>query len=159
MVIEGIHGLNDKLTEQIPREAKYKIYVSAITQLSLDHHNNLSTTDCRLIRRMVRDARTRNTTAEETLARWPSVRRGEEKNIFPFQEDADVMFNSALIYEMAVLKPYAEALLCDIEPTSAYYHEAQRLLSLLDYFLAVPGEMISYNSIIREFIGKGCFDI
>lgn len=159
LVIEGIHGLNEKLTYQLPAESKFKIYISALTQLNIDAHTNLPTTDGRLIRRMVRDARTRNTTARETLARWDSVRRGEEKNIFPFQEEADVMFNSALIYELSVLKCYAEPLLFSITPDCPEYEEAKRLLKFLDYFLPVPAENISYNSILREFIGGGCFHI
>ncbi len=159
LVIEGIHGLNEKLSYELPKENKYKIYISALTQLNIDDHNNLSTADGRLIRRMVRDARTRNTTARETLARWSSVRRGEEKNIFPYQEEADVMFNSALIYELSVLKLYAEPLLFSIEPDCPEYTEAKRLLKFLDYFLPVPGENIGHNSILREFIGGSCFHV
>ena len=131
LVIEGIHGLNEKLSYELPKENKYKIYISALTQLNIDDHNNLSTADGRLIRRMVRDARTRNTTARETLARWHSVRRGEEKNIFPYQEEADIMFNSALIYELSVLKLYAEPLLFSIDTTCPEYPEAKRLLNSL----------------------------
>ena len=159
LVIEGIHGLNEKLSYELPKENKYKIYISALTQLNIDDHNNLSTADGRLIRRMVRDARTRNTTARETLARWSSVRRGEEKNIFPYQEEADVMFNSALIYELSVLKLYAEPLLFSIDTTCPEYPEAKRLLKFLDYFLPVPGENIGHNSILREFIGGSCFHV
>lgn len=159
LVIEGIHGLNERLTPGLPKENKFKIYISALTQLNIDSQNNLSTTDARLIRRMVRDARTRNTTAQETLARWPSVRRGEEKNIFPFQEEADVMFNSALIYEMAVLKCYAEPLLFSLDITCPEFEEAKRLLKILDYVLPVPGENIGHNSILREFMGGGCFGV
>ena len=159
LVIEGIHGLNEKLSYRLPRESKFKIYISALTQLNIDSHNNLPTTDGRLLRRMVRDARTRNTSAEQTLARWSSVRRGEEKNIFPFQEDADVMFNSALIYELSVLKLYAEPLLFSIDSNSEQYMEAKRLLKFLDYFLPVPGENIGHNSILREFIGGSCFHV
>ncbi len=159
LVIEGIHGLNEKLSYELPKENKYKIYISALTQLNIDDHNNLSTADGRLIRRMVRDARTRNTTARETLARWSSVRRGEEKNIFPYQEEADVMFNSALIYELSVLKLYAEPLLFSIDPDCPEYPEAKRLLKFLDYFLPVPGENIGHNSILREFIGGSCFHV
>ena len=157
LVIEGIHGLNEKLSYELPKENKYKIYISALTQLNIDDHNNLSTADGRLIRRMVRDARTRNTTARETLARWHSVRRGEEKNIFPYQEEADIMFNSALIYELSVLKLYAEPLLFSIDTTCPEYPEAKRLLKFLDYFLPVPGENIGHNSILREFIGGSIF--
>lgn len=159
LVIEGIHGLNEKLSYLLPDSSKFKIYISALTQLNIDEHNNLPTTDGRLIRRMVRDARTRNTTARDTLARWDSVRRGEEKNIFPFQEEADVMFNSALIYELSVLKLYAEPLLFNISPDCPEYLEAKRLLKFLDYVLPVPSETINHNSILREFIGGSCFNI
>lgn len=159
MVIEGIHGLNDKLSYSIPKENKYKIYISALTQLSIDEHNPLSTTDGRLIRRMVRDSRTRGTKAEETLRMWHSVRAGEEKNIFPFQEDADTMFNSALIYEMAVLKLYAVPQLYAIPESSPEYAEAKRLLKLLDYFLPIPPENINNTSLMREFIGGSIFNV
>ncbi len=159
LVIEGIHGLNEKLSAQLPAESKFKIYISALTQLNVDSQNNLSTTDTRLIRRLVRDARTRNSTATETLARWDSVRRGEEENIFPYQEQADVMFNSALIYELAVLKCYAEPLLFSVDEASPEYEEAKRLLKILDYALPVPGENIGHNSILREFMGGGCFGV
>ncbi len=159
LVIEGIHGLNEKLSEQLPAESKFKIYISALTQLNVDSQNNLSTTDTRLIRRMVRDAQTRNTSASGTLARWDSVRRGEEKNIFPYQEEADVMFNSALIYELSVLKCYAEPLLFSVDEESPEYEEAKRLLKILDYTLPVPGEDIGHNSILREFMGGGCFGV
>ncbi len=159
LVIEGIHGLNEKLSAQLPAESKFKIYISALTQLNVDSQNNLSTTDTRLIRRMVRDARTRNTSATGTLARWDSVRRGEEKNIFPYQEEADVMFNSALIYELSVLKCYAEPLLFSVDEESPEYEEAKRLLKILDYTLPVPGEDIGHNSILREFMGGGCFGV
>ncbi len=159
LVIEGIHGLNEQLSRQIPAESKFKIYISALTQLNIDSQNNLSTTDTRLIRRIVRDAGTRNTSAEGTLARWDSVRRGEEKNIFPYQEEADVMFNSALIYETAVLKCYAEPLLFSVEETSPEYEEAKRILKILEYMLPVPGENIGHTSILREFMGGGCFGV
>lgn len=159
LVIEGIHGLNDKLSYSLPRESKLKIYISALTQLNIDEHNNLPTTDGRMIRRMVRDARTRNITAKHTIDMWDSVRRGEEQYIFPFQEQADVMFNSALIYELAVLKQYAEPLLFEIEKDCPEYMEAKRLLKFLDYFLPVPSEDISQNSILREFIGGSCFNV
>ncbi len=159
LVIEGIHGLNEKLTAQIPAERKFKIYISALTQLNVDSQNNLSTTDTRLIRRIVRDAHARNTSATDTLARWDSVRRGEEKNIFPYQEEADVFFNSALIYELAVLKCYAEPLLFSVDETAPEYEEAKRLLKILDYTLPVPGENIGHNSILREFMGNGCFGL
>lgn len=159
LVIEGIHGLNDRLSYSLPQKSKFRIYISALTQLDIDEHNCLPTTDGRLIRRIVRDARTRATSARETIAMWDSVRRGEEKNIFPFQEGADVMFNSALIYELAVLKQYAEPLLFAIERDCPEYLEAKRLLKFLDYFLPVPADNINNNSIIREFIGGSCFNV
>ena len=159
LVIEGIHGLNDKLSYSLPNESKFRIYISALTHLALDEHSPLPTTDGRLLRRIVRDARTRNTTAQETLAMWHSVRRGEEKYIFPFQESADVMFNSALVYEFPVLKTYAEPLLFQIPRDSAEYPEAKRLLKLLDYFLPLPTEGIAHNSLAREFIGGSCFHV
>ena len=157
LVLEGIHGLNDALSYTLPKESKYKIYISALTQLSIDEHNPLSTTDGRLIRRIVRDARTRGTSAEETIAMWDSVHRGEKKNIFPFQESADAMFNSALIYEMAVLKVYAQPQLYAIKDDSPQFSEAKRLLKLLDYFLPMPTDYIANTSLIREFIGGSCF--
>jgi len=157
IVIEGIHGLNEKLTYSIPKDHKYKIYISALTQLNIDNHNRVPTTDARKIRRMVRDNQFRGTDALRTIRLWPSVRRGEDKNIFPFQEDADIMFNSALIYELAVLKPYAEQLLKAIGPEYEEYLEAQRLLRLLSYVLPVGCEDIPFNSILREFIGDSCF--
>lgn len=159
LVIEGIHGLNDRMSEALPKESKFKIYISALTQLNIDEHNPLATSDGRLIRRIVRDARTRGTSAKETIAMWDSVRRGEEKNIFPFQEYADEMFNSALIYEMAVLKTYAQPQLFAIEPDCMEYTEAKRLLKLLDYFLNMPTDDIGNNSLIREFIGGSCFNV
>lgn len=159
LVIEGIHGLNDRLSQLIPPEHKFKIYISALTQLNIDEHNPLSTTDERLIRRIVRDARTRGTNAMETIAMWPSVRKGERENIFPFQEQADVMFNSALVYELAVLKVYAEPLLFGIERDCPEYLEAKRLLKLLDYFLPMPADGIPNNSLLREFVGESCFNV
>ena len=159
LVIEGIHGLNDKLSYSLTKESKFKIYISALTQLNIDEHNYLPTTDARLIRRIVRDARTRGTSAKETIAMWPSVRRGEERHIFPFQEEADAMFNSALIYELAVLKAYAEPRLFAIEKDCPEYLEAKRLLKFLDYFLPVPAEDIPSNSLLREFIGGSCIDV
>ena len=159
LVIEGIHGLNDRLSCSLPVESKFKIYISALTQLNIDEHNCLPTTDGRMIRRIVRDARTRGTSAKETIAMWDSVRRGEERYIFPFQEGADVMFNSALIYELAVLKMYAEPLLFAIDKDCPEYLEAKRLLKFLDYFLPMPSDGISQNSIIREFIGGSCFNV
>ena len=159
LVIEGIHGLNDKLSYALPAESKFKIYISALTQLNIDEHNRIPTTDGRLIRRIVRDARTRGTSAKETIARWPSVRRGEEANIFPYQEEADVMFNSALVYELACLKVYAEPLLFGIDKSEPEYLEAKRLLKFLDYFISVPCEDIPHNSLLREFVGGSCFDV
>ena len=159
LVIEGIHGLNDKLSYALPKNSKFKIYISALTQLNIDEHNRISTTDGRLIRRMVRDARTRGISAEETIARWQSVRNGEESYIFPFQEEADVMFNSALICELSVLKQFAEPLLVGIPSTSPEYVEAKRLLKFLDYFLGVNTEDIPNNSLVREFVGGSCFNV
>ena len=159
LVIEGIHCLNDRLSYTLPAQSKFKIYISALTQLNIDEHNRIPTTDGRLIRRMVRDARTRGISARETISRWPSVRRGEEENIFPFQEEADVMFNSALVYELAVLKQYAEPLLFQIPRDCEEYVEAKRLLKFLDYFLGVDSENIPRNSIAREFIGGSCFPV
>lgn len=159
LIIEGIHCLNDKLSYSLPRENKFKIYISALTQLNIDEHNRIPTTDGRIIRRMVRDARTRGTSALETIRRWSSVRAGEDKNIFPFQEQADVMFNSALVYELGVLKLYAEPLLFSIPRNCAEYDEAKRLLKFLDYFLGIDSEYIPKNSIIREFIGGSCLNV
>ena len=159
LVIEGIHCLNDTLTYRLSKENKFKIYISALTQLNIDEHNRIPTTDGRLIRRIVRDARTRGASAKRTIAMWPSVRRGEEENIFPYQEDADVMFNSALIYELAVLKLYAEPILFSVEKDCPEYVEAKRLLKFLDYFIGVGSENIPVNSLLREFVGGGCFQI
>ena len=159
LVIEGIHGLNDRLSHTLPAESKFKIYISALSQLNIDEHNPLPTTDGRLIRRIVRDARTRGTNAKETIAMWPSVRKGEENNIFPFQEGADVMFNSALVYELAVLKVYAEPLLFQIPRGCPEYLEAKRLLKFLDYFLPLPADGIHTNSLAREFVGGSCFNV
>ena len=159
LVIEGIHCLNDTLTYRLSKENKFKIYISALTQLNIDEHNRIPTTDGRLIRRIVRDARTRGASAKRTIAMWPSVRRGEEENIFPYQEDADVMFNSALIYELAVLKLYAEPILFSVEKDCPEYVEAKRLLKFLDYFIGVGSENIPANSLLREFVGGGCFQI
>lgn len=158
LVIEGIHGLNEMMSHSLPAESKFKIYISALTQLAIDEHNPLSTTDGRLIRRIVRDARTRGTSAARTIEMWPSVRRGEEKWIFPFQEEADAMINSALIYEMAVLKLYAEPQLYNIPEDDPAYMEAKRLIKLLDYFLPLAPENIPNNSLLREFIGGSCID-
>ena len=159
LVIEGIHCLNDAFSYSLPKEKKYKIYISALTQLNVDEHNRIPTTDGRLLRRMIRDNRTRGTNARETIARWPSVRRGEENNIFPYQEEADVIFNSALLYELSVLKMYAEPLLFQVQREDKEYDEAVRLLKFLDYFLPMPSEEVPHNSILREFIGGSCFDV
>lgn len=159
LVIEGIHCLNDAFSYSLPKEKKYKIYISALTQLNVDEHNRIPTTDGRLLRRIVRDNRTRGTNARETIARWPSVRRGEENNIFPYQEEADVIFNSALLYELSVLKMYAEPLLFQVRREDKEYDEAVRLLKFLDYFLPMPSEEVPHNSILREFIGNSCFDV
>ena len=157
LVIEGIHCLNDKLSYSLPKESKMKIYISALTQLNVDEHNRIPTTDGRLLRRLVRDARTRGASAKKTIAMWPSVRRGEESYIFPYQEEADIMFNSALIYEISVLKMYAEPLLYSIREDEPEYQEAKRLLKFMDYFLGIPDDSIPNNSLLREFIGGGCF--
>ena len=159
LVIEGIHCLNDRLSYSLPKESKFKIYISALTQLNVDEHNRIPTTDGRLLRRMVRDARTRGASAQDTIRMWPSVRKGEEENIFPYQEEADAMFNSALVYELAVLKQYAQPLLFRIPRDSEEYLEAKRLLKFLDYFIGVSSEDIPKNSILREFIGGSCLDV
>lgn len=159
LVIEGIHCLNPELSRQLSSDRKFKIYISALTQLNIDEHNRIPSTDGRLIRRLVRDARTRGTSAQKTLAMWSSVRRGEEENIFPYQEEADVMFNSAQVYELAVLKQYAEPLLFAVPRDSKEYQEAKRLLKFFDYFLNVKSEDIPRSSILREFIGGGCFRV
>ena len=159
LVIEGIHCLNDRFSYSLPRESKFKIYISALTQLNIDEHNRIPTTDGRLLRRMIRDARTRGTSARDTIRMWPSVRKGEEENIFPYQEEADAMFNSALIYELAVLKQYVEPLLFGIPKNCPEYTEAKRLLKFLDYFIGVSSEDIPKNSILREFIGGSCLDV
>ncbi len=159
LIIEGIHCLNDRLSYSLDKSSKFKIYISALTQLNVDEHNRIPTTDGRLIRRMVRDARTRGTNAEETLMRWKSVRNGEENHIFPYQEEADAMFNSALIYELSILKQYAEPLLFGIPQESPCYLEAKRLIKFLDYFLGVSSEEVPKNSLLREFIGGSCFKV
>ena len=159
LVIEGIHGLNDALSYKLPTESKFKIYISALTQLNIDEHNRIPTTDARMLRRIVRDARTRGAAAVDTIRMWPSVRMGEEENIFPFQESADVMFNSALIYELALIKQFAEPLLFCVPKDAPEYVEAKRLLKFLDYFLGADCENVPRNSIIREFIGGSCFKV
>lgn len=157
VVIEGIHGLNDKLSYSIANQNKFKIYISALTQLNIDQHNRIPTTDARLLRRIVRDNQYRGVSAQKTIGMWKSVRHGEEQHIFPFQEQADVMFNSALIYELAVLKQYAEPLLFSVQRDSIEYIEAKRLIKFLDYILGVSSERIPNNSILREFLGGSCF--
>ncbi len=157
LVIEGIHGLNEKLTETVPKENKFKIYISALTQLNINPHNRITTTDTRLIRRMVRDSQFRGFDAVDTIDIWPSVLRGEQKNIFPYQEEADIMFNSALVYELAALKPIAEPLLFNIDKSQPQYIEAKRLIKFLNSFLSMNYDDIPKNSIIREFIGGSCF--
>ena len=155
----GIHGLNGTLTNEIPEDAKYRIYVSALNQINLDEHNRIPSSDGRLLRRIVRDAMTRGNDARETISRWDSVRKGEEDNIFPYQEEADVMFNSAQIYEIAVLKQYAEPLLFAVPRDCPEYQEAKRLLKFLEYFLNIPSEAIPKTSLLREFIGGSCFEV
>jgi uridine kinase len=155
VIIEGIHALNDALTFSISRSFKYKIYISALAQMSIDSSNRVSTTDARLIRRIVRDHRYRSKRALGTLQMWPSVRRGEQANIFPYQEDADRMFNSALLYELGVLKPLAEPLLKEVDRNEPYWTDAQRLLQLLAHFPVLSRDHVPLNSILREFIGGG----
>ncbi|MGM0547961.1 MAG: nucleoside kinase [Bacillota bacterium] len=157
ILIEGIHGLNDRLTEVIPQDLKFKIYISALTQLNIDCHNRIPTTDTRLLRRIVRDNQYRGLSASDTLNLWRSVRRGEEKNIFPYQENADIMFNSALIYELSVLKNYVEPLLKQIDKTNRNYYQAQRLLEILSNFKAIPDSEVPFTSILREFTGMSVF--
>ena len=159
LVVEGIHGLNDGFSYAISNSDKFKIYISAVTALNIDEHNRIPTTDNREIRRMVRDNRTRGFSATDTIARWQSVRHGEKKHIFPYQEDADVMFNSASVYELAVLKTFAEPLLFAIPHDSPEYPEAKRLLKFLEYFLGLSCEDVPRNSLIREFIGGSVFPV
>ena len=158
LIVEGIHCLNDRLTSQIPRENKFKVYISDLTVLNVDYYNRISTTDTRLIRRIVRDYNFRGYTAEHTLKMWYSVNRGEQKNIFPYQEEADVMFNSSIVYELAVLKKYAMPLLEEIPKTSREYSEARRLIVLLKYFETMNPDLIPNNSLLREFIGGSIFE-
>lgn len=157
LLIEGIHALDSKVLTNIPRSKKYKIYISALTELNIDNHNRVSTTDNRLLRRIIRDNRTRAHSVENTIAAWNSVREGEEKYIFPYQDDADFTFNSALIYEIGVLKTYVEPLLFSVPQNSPYYGEAKRLIEFLHLFLPIPADVIPQDSIIREFIGGSCF--
>lgn len=158
VIVEGIHGLNEELSASIPRDKKLKIYISALAQLNIDAHNRVPTTDARLLRRLVRDKQFRDSSAEKTLLQWPDVRAGEERNIFPYQEDADVMFNSALIYEIGVLKRYARPILEEVKADSPAYTEAQRLLDFFQYFDDITAEDdIPNNSLLREFIGHSVF--
>ena len=159
LVIEGIHCLNDQFTHSLPKESKYRIYISCLTTLNIDDHNRIPTTDARLLRRIERDARTRGYSAQATIKMWPSVRRGEENNIFPFQDSADVIFNSALIYETALLKPYIQPLLFGVPRDSEEYIEAKRLLKFLNYFLPIPADDVPKTSLMREFIGGGCYQV
>ena len=158
LIIEGLHGLNEELTKSIPKENKYKIYVSPFTDLNVDELNMVSTSDIRLIRRIVRDNRTRGYTALDTIKYWGKVRSGEEDYVFPHQQEADIVYNSALIYELGVLKLYVEPLLYNIDTTSEYYEEARRLINFLSMFLVVPTETIPAESILREFIGGSYFE-
>ncbi len=159
LVIEGIHCLNDEFTRSLPRQSKYRIYISCLTTLNVDDHNRIPTTDARLLRRIERDARTRGYSAQATIRMWPSVRRGEENNIFPFQDSADMVFNSSLIYETALLKPYVQPLLFGVPRDSEEYVEAKRLLKFLNYFLPIPADDIPKTSLLREFIGGGCYHV
>ena len=157
LIIEGIHGLNPKATEDLPDENKFKIYISCMTSLNIDEHNRIPSTDARLLRRMVRDARTRGYSAQNTLDMWPNVRAGEDQNIFPFQDDADAVFNSVLIYELAVIKQFAEPLLFNVRQNEPEYYEAKRLLKFLEYFVGVDTSTVPGNSLLREFVGGSCF--
>lgn len=159
LLIEGIHALNPKVLENIPKEKKITIYLSALTELNIDNHVRISTTDNRLLRRIVRDNRTRGSKVEDTLKSWAKVREGEEKYIFPYQDEGDYTLNTAMIYELGVLKTFVEPLLYSVEPTSPYYNEAIRLINFLKLFLPVSSESIPKDSILREFIGGGCFKI
>ena len=157
LIMEGIHCLNDELTFLIPKEQKFKIYISCLTVLNIDYYNRISTTDTRLIRRIVRDNQFRGYSAMHTLKMWPSVNKGEAKNIFAYQEEANVMFNSSLIYELSVLKNYALPLLKKITPKDIEYSEAKRLTSMLEYFESIPSELVPNNSLLIEFIGGSIF--
>jgi uridine kinase len=157
LIMEGIHSLNPRLTPSIPDSAKFRIYASCLTSVAMDNTSRIHTTDNRLLRRMIRDNATRGTSAADTIARWPSVRRGEERNIFPYQEEADVMFNSSLFYEIAVLKPFAEPLLREIPNTRPEYATAQGLLKFLDNFHTISTNEIPPTSVLREFVGGSAF--
>lgn len=157
LVIEGIHALNPELTEFIDDKYKYRVYVSVLTSISLDNHNWIPTTDNRLLRRIIRDYRFRGYSAEDTINRWPSVRRGEDKWIFPYQENADAMFNSAMLYELAALRKFAEPILAQVPESSKANAEAYRLLRFLRYFNYIPTEELPGTSLLREFLGGGSF--
>jgi uridine kinase len=158
LIIEGIHGLNPELIPMINPEATFKIFISALTQISFDEHTYVPTTDNRLLRRMIRDAKYRGYSASTTIKRWPSVRRGEDNQIFPFQENADIMFNSALVYELAVMKNYANTLLKSVKENEPEYSEAGRLLIFISYFNSIPETEIPPTSVLREFLGGSSFD-
>jgi uridine kinase len=157
LIVEGIHGLNDALTYSIEKNKKYKVYISALTQLNLDDHNRIPTSDNRLLRRMVRDSQFRGMEAADTIKMWPKVQAGERKHIFPFQPNADAAFNSALDYELSVLKYYADTLLLAVKPGMSEYAEAVRLLSFLENFMPIPPQYVPGTSILREFIGDSEF--
>ena len=157
LIIEGIHGLNPRASEELPKEKIFKIYISCMTSLNIDEHNRIPSTDARLLRRMVRDARTRGNSAQHTLEIWPKVRAGEDMNIFPYQDDADAVFNSVLIYELAVIKQFAEPLLFNVRQNEPAYYESKRLLKFLEYFVGVDTAAVPTNSLLREFVGGGCF--
>ena len=159
LVIEGIHCLNDRFSHALPADKKYRVYISCLTTLNIDDHNRIPSTDARLLRRMTRDARTRGYSASATIGMWPSVRRGEEAHIFPYQDSADVVFNSALVYETSLLRPYIEPLLYGVERNDPAYAEARRLLKFLSYFLPVPADVVPLSSIAREFIGGSCYNV
>ena len=157
IIIEGLHGLNDDLTLSIERKNKYKIYISALTQLNVDNHNRIHTSDTRKLRRIIRDNKYRSYNSSTTLKMWKTIREGEEKFIFPYQDDADVIVNSALVYEMGILKTYAEPLLFSVEETDENYPEALRLINLLRNILPIPSDDVPKDSVLREFIGGSCF--
>ena len=157
IILEGIHGLNDKLTWKVDKSMKHRIYISALTQLNLDDHSRIPTTDNRLIRRMIRDFQYRGYSAIDTLSRWPSVRRGENRNIFPFQGNSDSVFNSALDYELSVLKTFAGPILKTVKPSDKLYSEAKRLQRFLSNFSNLPASYVPGTSILREFIGDSGF--
>ena len=159
LIVEGIHCLNDRFSGTLPRDRMYRVYISCLTCLNIDDHNRIPTTDVRLLRRISRDARTRGNPAADTIAMWPSVRRGEETHIFPYQDSADEIFNSSLLYEICLLRPYVEPLLYGIPRGNASYAEAKRLLKFLSYFLPVPPDTVPLSSILREFIGGGCYNV